>query len=232
MAPETINQQSEGRETLRYAKTLSDILHIHRWAGGDLVDLATIYGLANGVESVVEESVPRGISRETQEKIEDVLQDVDAGKQSPKSLDMKSRFRSDRICETDASIIMRLCVLQGRFTDVIKKIAESNGSVFNTVFGERTETSNWDGAKIYMELVVDLGEKKPRMIATFAPCIPRIGETIDLRDLFEEKETGSMWMEVVGIEYSAHRMEDPLDKNPMAKLIPYIILEPCKPKTK
>jgi hypothetical protein len=231
MAPKKREQQSEKRETLRYAKILSDVLHLHRWMGGDHVNLATIYGLANGIESVVKESVPRGISRKMQDKIEDVLQDVDHEKQSPDSLAMKSRFHSDGICETDAIDIMRLCVLQGRFTDVIKKIAERPGSVFSTVFGHRTETSDWDGAKIYMELVVDLGKEKPEMIATFAPCLPRIGETIDLSDLFGEKG-GSMWMEVVCIEYGAHRMEDPLDRHPIAKLIPYVVLEPYKPETK
>jgi len=229
MALEQTDRQCEKRETLRYAKTLSDILHLHQWMGGDQVDSATIFGLANGVETIVEESIPRGISRETQEKIEDVLQDIDKGSQSPESMAMKSRFHSDHISESDAITIMRLCVLQGRFTDEIKKVAESRGSAFKTIFGRRTQTADWDGAKIYVELVVDLGKQKPEMIATFAPCIPRVGETIDLSDLFDKK-AGSMWMKVVGIEYSAHRMEDPLDKRPMSKLIPYIILESCKPK--
>ena len=234
MAPKKRSQQSEKRETLRYAKTLSDILHLHRWMGDDQVDLATIYGLANGVESVVKESIPQCISRKTQDKIEDILQEVDEEKQSPEYLELKTRFHSDRISEDDARTIMRLCILQGRFTNVIKNIAESRGSLFRTVLGERTKTSDWDGAKIYMELVVDLGKQKPEMIATFAPCIPRIGETIDLCDIFEEdkKEAGSMWMEVVGIEYGAHRLEDPLDNHPMAKLIPYIILKPCKSVSK
>ena len=231
MTPKKRSQQSEKRETLCYAKTLSDVLHLHRWMGGDQVDLATIYGLANGIESIVKESVPRGISRKTQDKIEDILQDVDEGNQPPDSLAMKGRFHRDRICEDDAIAVMRLCILQSRFTNVIKKIAESDGSVFSSVFGHRTETSDWDGAKIYMELVVDLGKKKPEMFSTFAPCVPRVGETIDLSDLFEKK-AGSMWMEVVGIEYGAHRQEDPLDNHPMAKLTPYIILEPCKSASK
>ena len=229
MASEKTNRQCEQRETLRYAKTLSDILHLHRWMGGDQVDLATIYGLANGVESIVEESIPRGIARETQEKIEDVLQDIFNDTSLPDSLAIKARFQQEGISEADAITVMRLCVLQGRFTDEIKKIAESRESGFKTIFGQRTQTADWDGAKIYMELVVDLGKQKPEMIATFAPCIPRVGETIDLSDLFEKK-AGSMWMEVIGIEYSAHRMEDPLDKRPMSKLIPYIILKPCNPE--
>jgi len=215
------------REALHYARTLSDILHLHRWMGGDQIDLATIYGLANGVESVISENVPSGISRKTQDKIEDVLEDVDDGKQSPESLAMKSRFHCEGISESDAKIVMRLCILQSRFTDAIKKIAESPGSVFCTVFGKKTTTSDWDGAKIYMELVVDLGKPKPEMLSVFAPCLPRVGESIDLSDIFDKK-AGSMYMEVVSIEYGAHRIDDPLDKNPMPKLIPYVILEPCK----
>ncbi len=224
--------RDEKREQLRYAKTLSDILHLHRWMGGEQVGLATIFGLANGVESVIKESLPHGISDKTQEKIEDVLQDVLNGTQSPDSLAIKDRLRRDGIDDGDAITIMQLCVLQSRFTPEIKRIAES-GSAFSSVFGDRTKTADWDGAKIYMELVVDLdlGEQKSKMISTFAPCLPRIGETIDLSDLFGKK-AGSMWMEVVGIEYSAHRMDDPLDKQPMTKLIPYVILESCKSETK
>lgn len=220
-------QPTEKREQLRYAKTLSDILHLHRWMGGDQVDLATIYGLAHGVESVIKESLPHGISDKTQEKIEDVLQDVLNGKQSPDDFSMKDRFHEDGISEGDARIIMRLCILQERFTPEIKKIVENGGGAFGSILNSRTKTSDWDGAKIYMELIVDLGEKKPKMISTFAPCLPRVGETIDLSDILDQK-AGSMWMQVVGIEYSAHRMEDLLDERPMTKLIPYVILEPCK----
>ena len=220
--------QKISKEDLRYARTLSDILHLHRWAGGDQVDLATIFGLAHGIESVIRETLPdtRGISSETQSKIEDVLDDVDRGTQAIDAISLKNRFHRDGISEDDAINIMQLCLLQSRFTSAIKKISEGPGGTFSTIFSEKTETSNWDGAKIYMELVLETDKGRLETIPTFAPCLPRVGETIDLSDLFDKK-AGEMRMKVVGIGYDAHRMKDPLDQHPMAQLIPYVILEPC-----
>ena len=220
--------QKISKEELRYARTLSDILHLHRWAGGDQVDLATIFGLANGIESVIRETLPEenGISSETQDKIEDILVDVDKGKESTDSLFLKQRFHREGISDTDAITIMQLCILQGRFTGVIKKISEAGGA-YSTVFMGKTKSSEWDGAKIYMELVLETGKDRLEIISTFAPCLPRVGETIDLSYLFDKK-AGEMRMEVVGIGYDAHRMKDPLDKHPMAQLIPHVFLVPCE----
>ena len=220
--------QKISKEELRYARTLADILHLHRWAGGDQVDLATIFGLAKGIESVIRETLPEedGISSETQRKIEDILDDVDRGKQSTDSISLKNRLHREGISDTDAITIMRLCILQRRFTSAIKKISEGPGGTFESIFMEKTETSNWDGAKIYMELVLETDEGRLETIPTFAPCLPRVGETIDLSYLFDKK-AGEMRMEVVGIGYDAHRMKDPLDQHPMAQLVPYVILEPC-----
>ncbi|MCL2622384.1 MAG: hypothetical protein FWD31_01855, partial [Planctomycetaceae bacterium] len=169
--------QKIGKDELRYARTLSDILHLHRWAGGDQVDLAMIFGLAKGIESVIRKTLPEedGISSETQRKIEDVLDDVDRGNQPTDSISLKNRLHREGISDTDAITIMQLCILQSRFTDAIKKISEGPGGTFSTIFSEKTETSNWDGAKIYVELILENDDGRLETIPTFTPCLPRVG---------------------------------------------------------
>jgi hypothetical protein len=128
------------------AKILAEILQLHRWAGGSAVSLETIYGLANGVESIIAEIRPKTISTKTQEAVEDVLQDVESGKQSSDGMAIKDRLQSDQINEHDASVIMRLCILQSRFGDGVEKIAKGQGSPFPSLLRSPSPVTDWAGA--------------------------------------------------------------------------------------
>lgn len=197
-------------------KLLAEVMLLQRWAGGDPVSLAQMFGLANSVESVLEEAKPNVISRETQDKVEDILDDVRNGRQDPDGMALKERLHSDGISETDAQTIMRLCVLENRFGDAVKTIAEAPGSTFSTVLDSPSSNHQWYGALHYLELF-DESQHTP-MLSVFSPCVPRIGETI-------ETLKGSP-MRVVDVRYSAQPVPDPLGGHQQRVLVPTVHLEP------
>ena len=68
---------------LQRLQILAEILRLQRWAGGESVSADRVFGLMHGFETVIrEESEGFGITEETQDKVEDLLEDVESGKQS------------------------------------------------------------------------------------------------------------------------------------------------------
>lgn len=173
---------------------LAELLRIQRWAGGDSVSAGRIFGLMHGVETVVKrENASFGISESTQRKVEDVLEDVDRGKQSADGMSIKDRLRRDGVDETDAAKIMELCRLQSRFGPAIKKIVNGQGSVFSYLDNKRVPEQDWFGALHYMELVECLEDSRNKLHPIFAASVPRVGEVV-------YPHRGSA-MRVVGVEY-------------------------------
>ena len=202
---------------LQNARLLAEILRLQRWAGGEAVPADRIFGLMHGFKSVLcQEAEASGITSETQEKVEDLLEDVEGGKQSTEGRDVKGRLRSDGIEETEAGLVMQLCLLQSRFVDGVTKIASGRGSVFSHILSQRTPESDWFGALHYMELVDSTEGVHKKMHAMFSACVPRVGEIV-------EPERGSR-MRVVDVSYVAAK-QGRSESVPQPILIPYVILE-------
>ena len=162
----------ENRNT---GRLLAEILRLQRWAGGEAVSAARIFGLMHGFESVLEEEQSRVVSRQTQDAVEDVLEDVEAGKQSVDGNSIKTRLRQSGVRESDAALVMQLCWLQNRFTDAVEKIAQAPGSPFRQLLRQRSDERNWHGALHYLELFDSAGK---RLHAAFSPCVPRVGDVV------------------------------------------------------
>jgi hypothetical protein len=94
-----------------------------------------------------------GISGEIQEKVEDMLEDVEAGKQSTDGPSIKDRLRRENIDESDAQCVMILCQLQSRWLEGIEQVANGKGCVFHSLNRLRLPEQDWFGALHYMELV-------------------------------------------------------------------------------
>ena len=201
------------------AKVLGEVLLLHRWAGGESVPLARLYGLAHGVESVLRQEKAKTISEETQEKIEDILQEVERNQLSPDGMTIEDRLRQDEIDEIDAKIIMRLCVLQSRFGEGVEKIANSEGSAFSNVLDDRSKTVDWYGALHLIELIDESGNTKPLTVST--PFIPRIGEVV-------ETHKGTP-MIVTDVSYFVMPVKDALEgKYPQRILFPTVMMRPVE----
>ena len=156
---------------VQQAQILAEILRLQRWAGGESVSVDRIFGLMHGFESVIrQESESFGISEETQEKVEDLLEDVEAGKQSVDGMSIKDRLRRENIDDMDAKCVMLLCRLQSRFTEGIEKIAQ--GHVFSGLQKPRSPEQDWFGALHYMELVDCTEGVHKKMHAVFALLFP------------------------------------------------------------
>lgn len=171
----------------------------------------------HGIESVIRhEEDSFGISEETQNAVEDMLEDVDCGKQSTDGPAIKDRLRRDGVDESDAATIMELCQLQSRFGPAIEKVMNGKGSVFSHVGGTRPNEQNWFGSLHYMELVDCTEGSRNKMYSVFAPVVPRVGETLS-------PQHGSR-MRVVGVNY------DVIDQGEHQGtlqhcLVPYVLLE-------
>lgn len=200
-----------------YARTLAEILRVQRWAGGDSVPADRIFGLMHGFESVLrQERESFGIAEETQEKVEGLLEDIEAGNQSTDGHAIKGRLRRDEIDELDASRVIQLCRLQCRFTDAIEKIIQGKGRVFPSLRKSRLPEQNWFGALHYMELVDSTEGVHKKMYAVFAPAIPRVGEIVTPQ--------GGSQMEVVAVDHVAITQGDSEDQG-QPYLVPHIILK-------
>ncbi|QDU95176.1 hypothetical protein Pla8534_29880 [Lignipirellula cremea] len=102
-----------------HARILAELLRLHRWAGGDSTSAARVFGLMHGFETALrQESESFGISEETQDLVEDMLDDVENGKQSADGPSIKSRLHAAGVGEVDAGAVMRLCLLQSQFLDL------------------------------------------------------------------------------------------------------------------
>jgi hypothetical protein len=201
-------------------KLLSEVLLLHRWAGGEQVSLARIHGLANNVESVLKaEERDHLITEEVQEKVEDILEDVEAGQQDTSGMAIKDRLREEDIDEMDAKTIMRQCILESRFNEGVEAIASGEGSVFSTLLDKRTRNVDWFGALHYLEIIDESGHTK--QLSVFSPCVPRIGEVI-------ETHKGTP-MIVTDVSYYVQNVEDPLDGgHPQRILVPTIMARPLE----
>ena len=199
-----------------FARTLAEVLRIQRWAGGDWVPADRIFGLMHGFESVLRgERESFGITEQTQEKVEDLLEAIDRGELPADAMEIKARLRADGIDETDALRVMQLCHLQSRFTDTIGKIIEGEAVLFATLRRPRLPEQDWSGAVHYMELVDSTGGVRKKMHAVFAPAVPRVGETVT-------PQAGSV-MEVVGVDHVVMTRGD-REGHGHPCLVPHIIL--------
>ncbi|MCE9561863.1 MAG: hypothetical protein K8U57_07400 [Planctomycetes bacterium] len=201
----------------RYTKVMAEILRIQRWAGGETPDAARIFGLLHGFESVCrQENESFGISEADQDKVEDMLEEVEAKTQSTDGMSIKDRLRDDGIDESVASCVMELCLLESRFTDGVNAVINGRGSVFSHLGARRSPEHDWRGALHYMELVdCTEGAGKP-LHAVYAPAVPRVGEIVT-------PEKGSR-MVVVAVEHVAATIGS-REGRPQACLVPYIMLK-------
>jgi hypothetical protein len=199
------------------AKLLAEVLRVQRWAGGDSVSAARIHGLMHGFESVLKQELESfGVSEDVQEKVEQILVDIESGQQATDGLAIKDRLRRDHINETDAIRVLELCRLQEHFPEEIDVLTKELGSAFPHIDRMRQPEQNWFGALHYMELVDCTEDVHKKLHAVFAASVPRIGETVT-------PENGTA-MEVVGVEYmiiSQGEREGVLQ--PI--LVPYVYLE-------
>jgi len=199
------------------ARVLAEILRLQRWAGGESIPADRIYGLMHGFESMMRlESEGFGISEEQQEKVEDLLDDVEGGRQSTDGPALKDRLRRDGIDEIVAGRVMRLCLLQSRFLEGIEQIVQGSGSVFQQLRHDRPPELDWYGALHYMELVDTTEEAHRKLHAVFAPTVPRVGE-------FVTPENGSA-MCVVGVDYVMVTQGE-LPRAKQRYLVPHVLLK-------
>ncbi len=181
-------------EIVAIPKVLAEVLRLQRWAGGDSVPADRIFGLLHGFESVIrQEAESFGISEELQEKVEDLLDDIENNKQLPKGPAVKARLLREKIDETAAARVIELCQLQSRFPDAIRALADAPGCIFPGLQRHRGPEQDWCGALHHMELVDCSSEERAKMYAVFAPTVPRIGETV-------RPQSGTL-MEVVDVEH-------------------------------
>lgn len=201
-------------------RTLAEIIRLQRWAGGESVPADRLFGLLHGFESVVEAEAERckGISKATQENVEDVLKDVEAGRQNSESLSIEARFHALRISETDAHSVMQLCLLQSRFTDGIRMIAEAHGSRFKTLRHSTFDSDerSWRGALHYLELYDTTDGVRKKLHTAYAAAVPRVGEMVT-------PEIGSS-MRVVAVDHVVSKYDEHTAA-PILVLTPYVILE-------
>ena len=197
-------------------RILAELLRLQRWAGGDAVTADRIFGLMHGFETVIaEEKESFGISRETQSKVEDMLEDVERGKQSTDGYDIKQRLLEDQIDESTAAKVLELCRLQSRFTEAYEKLTAPE-SYFPGLAGNRLPERDWFGALHYVELIDCTEEAHKTMHSCFSPAVPREGEYV-------APENGPP-MRVVEVRYEMISLGDGEgQRQPI--LVPFVYLE-------
>ena len=204
-------------ETVLIAKLLAEVLRLQRWAGGDSIPASRILGLLHGFETELRnECKSFGISEETQDKVEDLLEAVESGQQSPKSESIKSRLKAAQIKEADAIRVMELCWSQSRFTEGIEAIATAPRSRFRKLAKPRHSEQNWFGALHHMELVDCSAGKHAKMYAVLAPSVPCIGEIVT-------PQLGTQ-MKVIDVEHVVISQGDE-EGITQRYLVPHILLE-------
>jgi hypothetical protein len=205
------------RDELDRARLLAEVLRLQRWAGGESVPAARIFGLMHGFQSVLDqESESSGISKETQRKVEDLLEDVENGKQCSDGPSIKNKLREKEVDEIDAQCVMEMCRLESRFIQGIKKIANGRGSVFASVDKLRLPEQDWFGAFHYMELYDSTEEVSKKLHAVVAPVVPRVGEVV-------VPQSGSRML-VVAVEHVLAKQGEGEGVGQVI-MIPYVYLE-------
>lgn len=206
-------------EKLLNARILAEVLRLQRWAGGESVSAARIFGLMNGFETELQrECEAFEISEETQTKVEDMLEDVDKGTQPTDGMSIKERLRQDGVDETDCRRVMTLCRLQSRHIGGISKIVNGKGSPFLGLDSPRLPEQDWFGALHYVELVDCTDDTRKKMHAVLCPTVPRVGEVVT-------PQQGSR-MRVVAVEYDVISQGD-REGVSQRYLVPYVLLKPA-----
>jgi len=195
-------------------RMLGELLVMQRWAGGDHVSESRIFGLLKGFESALnaEQDAVRkhGISAETQDRVEDLLQEIDDGTQATNPMSVKAWLHAAQIEEDVAEDVMQLCLLESRFPDVIDRLASEPGSPFaGLMTKDFPPNRNWFGSLHYIEL---FDAEQNKLHAVFAPAIPREGEYI-------QPEGGEI-MRVVEVVHIVAKIGD---NAPI--LVPHVYLE-------
>ena len=158
------------------------------------------------------------MSEATQDRVEDLLEAVENGTQPAVSWQVKDWLHRNGIDEVVAGNVMRLCVLQSRFVDGVRQIAEEPGSLFRYLALKRPPEQDWRGALHYVELVDCSGEEKANLYAVFTPAVPRVGEYVT-------PERGQP-MKVVGVEHVITSVGQ--DEGTLVRyLVPHVLLMPA-----
>lgn len=204
------------KNSLPLSILLAEVLRLQRWAGGDAVSADRIFGLLHGFESTLnQESESFGISRELQRRVEDIIDDVENDRQSADGFAIKQRLLSDDIDEIVAGHVIKLCILQGRFSEGTAKLTSASSHFHDLTACDAPELQ-WLGSLHYLELVDCTEESHKKLHSCFAPSIPGIGEVLT-------PENGSP-MRVVDVEWvmASQGGDEGLRKN---VLVPYVYLE-------
>jgi hypothetical protein len=206
------------------AKLLAELLRIQRSLAGDIVEGATIYGLAHGFESAIREVTESfGISEAHQRAAEDLLDEMDRAETTWDGPTLKHRIREKGISETTFSKVCKLCLLDSRFVTTIEALAE-RGDCRMVLSGEsESPIRGWTGPTIYMELVnvaAEADETAKRSHAIFSPVVPRVGDTI-------EPQSGQL-MRVVEVRHVAITMGE-RENGQTPYLTPFVYVEPIDP---
>src|SRR5258708_4177703 len=92
----------------RQNQILAPLVLLQRWAAGDSIDAARIFGLMHGFESIQRLDRPTSVSEETQTLVEDILEEVDNDRLKATPAGIKSRLRAVNVDETVAAKVMHL----------------------------------------------------------------------------------------------------------------------------
>lgn len=200
---------------------LAEVLRLQRWAGGEVISADRIFGLLHGFESVLsQEATSFGISREIQDRVEDLIEDVELGQQSAEGYQIKQWLLREDIDETVAGHVIKLCMLQGRFPQGVAMLTSPNSHFCGLSSLDASELQ-WLGTIHFMELVDCTEETHKKLHACFAATVPRIGEVIT-------PENGSA-MRVVDVEWvvMTQGREEGMRQS---VLVPHVYLE-CEAET-
>lgn len=147
--------------------------------------------------------------------MEDILEDVESGKQSTDGIAVKHRLLMDGIDETIAGDVIRLCILQGRFQEATTKLTSSSSHFSHLRILDAPERE-WFGALHYVELVDCTEDAHKKSHACFVATVPRIGELVT-------PPNGSQ-MRVVDVEWLLVEQDDD-SESAQNILVPHVYLE-------
>lgn len=207
---------------LELGSILAEILRLQLWAGSDTQLRARVFGLLHGFQSVMNKERVPGISEDTQRKVEYLLEDVEAGKQSTDGPAIKDRLYGDGVSESDAANTMQLCVLQSRFGEGVNKVMSGRGSVFAYLKATKSLEAEWHGALHYVELVDSTDGARKKLHAVFTPSVPRVGEIV-------VPPQGSR-MKVVEVEHLMVQ-KGGAEGSQQSLLVPYVVLQAMDDET-
>jgi len=196
------------------ARLRGEILMLQRWAGGEAVPAVRLFGLLNGFETIIRAEGIVGISKETQDRVEDLLEVVDRGEQPTDPVHVASRLGSVGVSSTDAATVMQLCRLQDRFLNAIDRIASAPGSKFSYLNSKIGAEAQWTGPLHYMEIVEESVAGK--LVAVHAPSVPRPGEIIE--------QMSGPDMEVIAVSHLLVQQPDSAGKKRNV-LVPHVIVK-------